>query len=450
MADISRIKGNVSKMLAQSAPETDIDAYLKEEGVTPEQLRGEAPKKPSTYSLLPFRNTEEGGVEFDSNAGLLGSVKRAFTLPGEVMRGETAPDDIGRVTEMATLVSPLKPGVAQSLVTKAAVPTAKELQATGAADINAAKASGLELASQSASDYSRKVQQDLFNDGIHPIDAPATFAKLKALEDAPPGSVFTASNLQSLRRSLQGTAQNFNPQAASDQLAASRAIAGFDKYLPSIDPKDVLAGTPSATQALFERGRGNYAAAQRSNDINGTLDRATTGILERSEGRAQAANSGRNLDNTIRSKVESALEKPKEVSGYSDAELAALEGVRDGGPVRNTARYVGNLLGGGGGVGQSVIAALSGAGGFAAGGVPGALVGGVAPALVGSGSKAIANALAKRSLNKTDELIRTRSPLYEERLAGQGEPDNTAQIAAIIRALMASQTKPSQLRQDTY
>ena len=39
MADIARIKSNVQKMLAQSAPEADIDAYLASEKVTPEQLR---------------------------------------------------------------------------------------------------------------------------------------------------------------------------------------------------------------------------------------------------------------------------------------------------------------------------------------------------------------------------------------------------------------------------
>ena len=43
MADLARIKGNISKMIAQGAPESDIDAYVSEEGVTPAQLRGETP-----------------------------------------------------------------------------------------------------------------------------------------------------------------------------------------------------------------------------------------------------------------------------------------------------------------------------------------------------------------------------------------------------------------------
>lgn len=39
MADIARIKGNISKMIAQNAPEADIDEYVASEGLTPEALR---------------------------------------------------------------------------------------------------------------------------------------------------------------------------------------------------------------------------------------------------------------------------------------------------------------------------------------------------------------------------------------------------------------------------
>jgi hypothetical protein len=45
MADIPRVKGNIEKMIAQGAPEADIDAYVAGEGLTPEALRngGEQP-----------------------------------------------------------------------------------------------------------------------------------------------------------------------------------------------------------------------------------------------------------------------------------------------------------------------------------------------------------------------------------------------------------------------
>lgn len=385
--------------------------------------------------------------------GIGKSAVSAATLPGDVMSGEASPNDTGRVIDMATLGTPVNPairagdqlipGAAKALkAEKPVVPTTEELAKTGGADISAAKSSGLEIDSSALAGYSKELQQGLFDGSmfgktIHPVDAPATFAKLKELENVPPGSFVTAANLQSLRESLQATAQNFNPAAAKDQLAASLAIKRLDSLLPNVAEKDVLAGAPAATQKLFEQGRGNYAAGQRSNDITGDLDRAITGILERSEGRAKAVNSGRNLDNTIRTKVEALLEKPKDVSGFTDAELSALAGVRDGGAGRNTARYIGNLLGGGGGIGQSGMAAIGAGLGGAGGGIPGALLGGVVPSVVGAGAKSIANALAKRDLAKVDELLRKRSPLYQERVANpEMSVISPEQRAALIRILV--------------
>ena len=384
------------------------------------------------------------------------SAVSAATLPGDVMAGEASPNDTGRVMDLATLGTPVNPavragdqlipGVAKAMKAEpAAVPTTKELAEAGGADISAAKQSGLDLNSSVIANGSKELQQGLFDGSmfgktIHPVDAPATFTKLKELENVPPDSLVTAANLQSLRESLQATAQNFNPAAAKDQLAASLSIKWLDGLLAKVDPQDVLAGSPAATQKLFERGRGNYAAGQRSNDITGDLDRAVTGIAERAEGRAQAANSGRNLDNTIRSKAESFLEKPKEVSGLSDAEIEGFKHLRDGGAVRNSARYVGNLLGGGGGIGQSGMAAIGAGLGGAGAGIPGALIGGALPAAVGAGAKSIANALAKRDLAKLDELLRKRSPLYEERLANPKMSVKTPEgRAALIRALMAAE-----------
>ena len=384
--------------------------------------------------------------------GVASSAKSAATLPGDVMAGTASPNDTGRVMDLATLGTPVNPavragdqlipGAAKALrAEKPVVPTTQELAKTGGSDISAAKASGLDLDSSALAGYSKELQQGLFDGSmfgktIHPVDAPATFAKLKEVENAPSGSIVTAANLQSLRESLQATAQNFNPAAAKDQLAASLAIKRLDSLLPNVAEKDVLAGSPAATQKLFEQGRGNYAAGQRSNDVTGELDRATTGILERSEGRAQAANSGRNLDNTIRSKAESFLEKPKEVSGLNDAEIAAYERVRDGGVGRNLARNIANKLGGGGGIGQTGVAAIGAGIGGTVGGIPGALIGGGLPAAVGSGARSIANALAKRDLAKLDEMIRKRSPLYEERAANPEmsviSPEKRAALARML------------------
>jgi len=447
-----------------------------------------APVAPYRGTILPLSKDASGNVGFDSNAGIVGMAKRALEsvmsgvlLPGDVATGKTPilgpdghtnPEVIGRSFELGSLTTPVNPGIragdraipgiANNLVReKPSVPTAQELASAGAADIKAARQSDLAIDPKALSSWSAKVQQDLLDSGVHPVDAPNTFAKLKELESAPSGSYITPSNLQSLRESLGATAQNFNADAAKDQLAASRAIKRLDGFLPSLDPSSFVARPAASAPAtkqqivaqaldakreadrvtdLFERGRANYGAAMRSNDITGTLDRANTGILERAEARAQAANSGRNLDNTIRQKVASVLEKPKEISGLSDEELASLNSVVEGSPGRNAARYVGNVAAGGGGIGQILSGAIGGGAGMAAAGPAGALVGASIPVAAGAAARTVANAMARRALKNTDELLRTRSPLYQERLAQSPmEADQLAKRAALARLLLLSQ-----------
>jgi hypothetical protein len=48
MADIGRVKRNIQKMIDLGAPETDIDAYVAEEGLTAEQLRAAPAAAPQT------------------------------------------------------------------------------------------------------------------------------------------------------------------------------------------------------------------------------------------------------------------------------------------------------------------------------------------------------------------------------------------------------------------
>lgn len=419
-------------------------------------------------SILPLSRDASGKVSFDSNAGIVGSLKRAFTLPGEVMGGtaklpssEGLPGSVpfgdpasagDRVAELAMTAAPVNPAIRageriipgaalapRNVQQKPVVPTGQELYDSGVKNLNAARDSGLEIAPDALASFSQRVQQSLYKLGISPVDAEKTFTKLKAIEDAPAGAVVTAANLKSLRDSFGHTAQNFNPQSAKDQLAASRAIGELDDFVKGLGQKDTLAGDPAATAKLWDRGRGDYAAAMRSNDITGELDRAYTGVLEQAELGAQAAHSGRNFDNTVRQKVAASIKKEKDVSGLSDEEIAALRRVVDGGPARNVARKVGNWLGAGGGLGQTFLAGGGAAGGGAIGGIPGAVVGAMVPAAVGGSARSLANTLAKRSVNQADEMIRKRSPLFEERVANPEMSMRDPEVrAALLRALMAS------------
>jgi len=423
-------------------------------------VNGQQPKRAAYRgALIPMSVDEDGNVSFDSDAGILGGLKSAFTLPGDVMEGRArvpqssampggeSTENIGRVLDLATTVSPVNPGITAgdraipgvlkaTRVEKPVVPTTEELDKIGAADLKA-PASKFDATSSSAANHSRKVQREFFDDGIGPVEAPKTFEELKAVEDVPPDSVFTASNLQSLRDSFKSIAEG---ATGADRDAAIRAIKRFDQYLPEIDEASVLAGSPAATQKLFERGYGNRDAAQRSNGLTGELDRAATGISERAEARAQsAANPGRSLDDSISSKADSLFKRPKEVSGYSDAEIAALNRTIAGGVARREARRIGYHLAGGSPA-RPTLAAIGGGIGTWLGDVPGGIIGAAVPTGVGLAAKSIANVLAKRDLNKAAELMRMRSPLYQERVANPQisiiTPDAIADRAAIARTLL--------------
>jgi hypothetical protein len=61
---------------------------------------------------------------------------------------------------------------------------------------------------------------------------------------------------------------------------------------------------------------------------------------------------------------------------------------------------------------------------------------------VGTGAKTVANALAKRDMRAVDELLRKRSPLYEDRVANPNmsviAPEGRA---AVLRAMLAEQSQ---------
>lgn len=192
-----------------------------------------------------------------------------------------------------------------------------------------------------------------------------------------------------------------------------------------------MAGDAAAAARALADARGNYAAGKRSDKL--------TGLDEAAELRAAASHSGQNGDNAARQRIASLLLNPKQAAGYSSEELAALEEVVRGTASRNALRFVGNLAGGGGGLGAVVTGGVAGAAGGSIGGPLGAVAGAAIPA-VGFGAKKVANALTSRAVDRADELVRMRSPLYEQMMSDASmsavAPERRA---AIVRALMAAQ-----------
>jgi hypothetical protein len=397
-------------------------------------------KQPHQYSVLPISEDEQGRPHFDSNAGILGSIKSAFTLPGDVYAGKVDPNSdegIARAVGLAGLAGPTNTfgstiaGGVRMAAPKVEAPSAEALKSASKAGYEAVKGMGVDYASEAVSNLSSSLRRGLENDGIIRELAPKTHAVIDKLGAAPPNSVAPLSGLEAARRTFGHAAKDFaNP---TEQLAAKRAQEGLEGFIGA-PPDGAVAGgqEASAKSAATALGaaRENYAAAKRSERLSGVADTADLN--------AAVSHSGQNLDNALRQRVRSILTNPKQRAGFSSKELAALEGVARGTPSRNALRFVGNLAGGGGGLGAVASGATSGVVGTAAGGPLMGVIAGAAVPATGIAAKKLANALTSKALSRADELVRQRSPLYEQILKNapptRVEPTNSA---ALVRALLA-------------
>ena len=199
-------------------------------------------------------------------------------------------------------------------------------------------------------------------------------------------------------------------------------------------------GTPEAAQ--FIEGNANVTGGKQAE----TLDKR----LYRSELRAASSNSGKNVGNTIRQNVASML-LSKDARGMNPETIQQAENIVYGTGPENFMRHWGNVLGGGGGLGQTAAMAGSGALGYlASGGSPtitGAAAGYTLP-MVGALLKHGANEAAISHLEALSQNLRGNTPLGSVFDRGNyyagSMPGVTASKAALIRALLAQQSQPTQ------
>jgi hypothetical protein len=383
------------------------------------QMQG--PKtEPYSGSFLPFSKDDQGNVGFDSNAGVVGAVKRSFTLPGEVAKGEVDPlSDEGnrRALEMGMVFNPVNPavrsgdraipGVARATRQPSFVPpTAQQLKEAGGAGLNQTRQYGVQFASGAVRDGAMGVRGQLEADGILPVLAPKAYKILDDLQAPPANSTAPLSGIIAARQALKHAAKDFNNP--TEQLAAARITKWIDEFIAAPPQGAVLEGDAGAAATAFQKGNANYAAGKRSQNLNN---------LEASaELRANSTYSGQNLENNLRAKAANIVDptKPKNAAGFSKGELALIQKIADGTGGRNTLRWFGNKLGGGGGMGATAASAVYGGGAaLGLGPIAGVAVGLGAP-IVGYGLKKAATGATKRAFRRADEAVRKRSPLYRD------------------------------------
>jgi len=206
---------------------------------------------------------------------------------------------------------------------------------------------------------------------------------------------------------------------ATDKASASYVKRALDNFVLNPPPGAVMPGTEAAAaeaSALANRARGNYGGYKRGEFFDDMMDNAITS--------AKGAYSGLNLQNRLRQVAGGALrrskgESPASRAGYNDEEIAALTRFARVPAGDATLRYIDRLAGGGGGLGATVAGGIGGgiAGQYLKDNPAAGTAVGIGIPALGLTLRAIGNRRATANMNELSDMVRRRTPLYQERLA---------------------------------
>jgi hypothetical protein len=370
------------------------------------------PKEEYRGSVLPFTRDTRGGVNFTPlTAGPIGSMYEAAQLPGRVASGEVKvdtadPNFMGQVLGLAANFNPANPmirsgsgvipgarmaprevaagenvreglnvlGFGPGGRRKPQTPSEEALRAVGNDQHAAFRGMDIPYNPAYMGVLSQDIEQKLVDAGVHPEHAKGLYKTIRGLRDYTPKSddpnaviTLSPSNVMAIRDSIKNHF-DAGPAPKNNQHGVGVAYRAFEDFLERPPAEAILGRSPTGARAvgaagaqsnleneiaaaagagIFKRGRANLSAMHRSEDI-GAIDEAA-GL------RNASANSGNNLGNSVRSRVTSMLLSPRRMLGFNEAEEAALRAVPEGSTGRNVGRTVGNLLGGGGGIGTQAV-----------------------------------------------------------------------------------------------
>lgn len=360
----------------------------------------------------------EGSLDYLYGAGNvagggLSYVTSPITAPMRSLASRPLEETTGipkEYTEFALSLLPWMPkGTGLAARTGAAeVPSAEALKTAATQGFESARESGVRIPAADLAATAQKLEAQLHQSGARAYLAPKTYAFLNELKNAPEGAFADAGDLHGMRQAIGDAAASADKGERRAAMVVKRALdQQIEKSAPEL--KDAIA---------------NYAALSRSATVTGKLEQANEA--------AGAANSGMNLGNAIRQRFKSILLDPKQQRGYTPDEIAAMRQIVRGTYTENALRIVGNILGGGGGLGSLAAAA---AGAHAEG-----MAGAIGFPAIGMGVRRLGAMLTERQVNRLDEMLRARSPLGEQMAASQAERQAAAQWG---RDYINSQAHPS-------
>jgi hypothetical protein len=274
--------------------------------------------------------------------------------------------------------------------------------------------------------------------------APASFRAVQRMQDT---NVVTPKSIEDIRQSLG----DISPLARADRKAAREVRAALDDF--TINPPPGAVSPANAQSAASVSELQNIARAS-----NAGLERSRTiaNMRQSVENKTARQHSGLNAENVMRGHAEQMLNpmtpgSRARLAGYSPDEVGALRNILHPGPRAEALRYVGNYLGGGGGLGAAAATAL-GAGGYIYGSedAKGGTLAGAAAAGTGLGLRLLANRGANQRMQALQDLVGQRNPLYQNRAtrAPLAPPPGGAGVSNVRDALTTELVKQGYFQTD--
>lgn len=362
----------------------------------------------------------------------VGAVKSGLTQGALYGAGNSEGDLTQRASDAAVggavsgALGGLVAGVGRVVGGKApsAAPSVEELKAAAKEGYKSATVRELEMDPQAVSGAAAGIRAKLDAEGFDEVIGTKAHAILKRLETAPEGSTVTGLNLHSIQKTLGKAAGSIDPQ---EKAAASMALREFNDFLENVPAGKVIKGSADDFVSTMKEANANYSRAMQAANIDQKVVTAET--------RAAAANSGMNVANTIRQRMADVKLNPKQSRGMHPDDIAAAGNIAEGTTAGNLVRKLGNMAGGGGGIGTLVAGAAGMGAAGAYSGDPSSSFMGLALPAFGMAMRGMGNRMTLKQAEGLSEAIRTRAPLasattkFEER-AAQFREDRTAKTAA--------------------
>lgn len=331
-------------------------------------------------------------------------------------------------------------GVARAVGSKApsAAPSIQELKNEAKKGYRSDAVREFEVAPQSVANAATNIRARLDAEGFDEIIGTKAHGILKRLENVPAGASVTGLNLHSIQKTLGKASGSMDPQ---EKAAASMALREFNDFLENLPATRVLKGSADDFVSTMREANANYSRAMQAGNIDHKIITAET--------RAAAANSGMNVANTIRQRMADVKLNPKQSRGMHPDDVATAGAIAEGTRGGNLVRKLGNMAGGGGGMGTLVSGAIGM--GVAGAADPSSTFMGLALPAFGLAMRGAGNRMTLNQAHKLSEAIRNRAPLasattkFEEKVAQFHEQRNarTASAAALAARNLSANLRGS-------